>query len=71
MDRLRQGYSLEPAPGRTGEQAGDLRLAEERQADLIAMSTHGHSAKHHLLMGSVAMSIVGRSRLPLIVVRVR
>jgi|SRR5690606_3337554 len=52
----------------------DTAIMEEAvqvQANAIAMSTHGHSARHHLLMGSVAMSIVGRSRLPVIVVRAR
>lgn len=46
-----------------------MEAAQELGAQAIAMSTHGHSARHHLLMGSVALSILGRSRLPLIVVR--
>ena len=46
-----------------------MEVADQVGAQAIAMSTHGHSARHHLLMGSVAMSILGRSRLPLIVVR--
>jgi nucleotide-binding universal stress UspA family protein len=46
-----------------------MEVAYAAGAHAIAMSTHGASARHQLLMGSVAMSVVGRSRLPLIVVR--
>ena len=46
-----------------------MEVADEARCDAIAMSTHGASARHHVLMGSVAMSVLGRSHLPLIVVR--
>ena len=46
-----------------------MEVANQAGAHAIAISTHGHSARHHVLMGSVAMSILGRSRLPLLVVR--
>ena len=46
-----------------------MEVASQVGAHAIAMATHGASARHHLLMGSVAMSILGRSRLPLIVAR--
>jgi nucleotide-binding universal stress UspA family protein len=48
-----------------------MEVAHEVGAQAIAMATHGHSARHNLLMGSVALSILGRSRLPLIVSRAR
>ena len=48
-----------------------MEVAQELGAQAIAMSTHGHSARHQVLMGSVALSILGRSRLPLIVARTR
>ena len=48
-----------------------MEVAGNVGAQAIAMSTHGHSARHHVLMGSVALSIVGRSRLPVIVVRAK
>jgi nucleotide-binding universal stress UspA family protein len=38
-------------------------------AHAIALSTHGVSARRHLLMGSVATTLLGRSPLPLILVR--
>ncbi len=46
-----------------------IEVADQINAQSIAMATHGYSARHHLLMGSVAMSILGRSALPLIVAR--
>ena len=47
----------------------DTAIVEEARrlnAHAIAMSTHGHSARRHLLMGSIAMTMLGRSPLPLI-----
>jgi len=38
-------------------------------ADAIAMATHGHGALHHLLAGSVALDVLGRSTLPVILAR--
>lgn len=46
-----------------------LEEADALDAQSILMATHGHSARRHLLMGSVAMSVLGRCRLPLIVAR--
>jgi nucleotide-binding universal stress UspA family protein len=46
-----------------------IEKALEWQADAVAMSTHGHSARRHLLMGSLAMSMLGRSPVPLILAR--
>jgi nucleotide-binding universal stress UspA family protein len=46
-----------------------MEVAAEVGAHAIAMATHGTSARHNVLMGSVAMAILGRSRLPLIVAR--
>ena len=46
-----------------------MEVATEVGAHAIAMATHGTSARRNVLMGSVAMSILGRSRLPLLVAR--
>ncbi len=61
------------------EVAWDLRLgaaadailayAQECQADLIAMSTHGRSGLSRLLMGSVTEEVLRHSDLPLLVCR--
>jgi len=50
----------------------DTAIVEEANkfgAHAIAMSTHGHSARRHVVMGSVAMTLLGRSPLPLLLVR--
>ena len=46
-----------------------LRLAEENQADLIVVGTHGHSGLRHLLLGSVAERIVLRASCSVLLVR--
>lgn len=43
-----------------------VRLAEEEQADLIVMGTHGRTGLSRLLMGSVAEAIVRRSPCPVL-----
>lgn len=48
-----------------------IEVADQVGAQSIAMATHGYSASHHLLMGSTAMSILGRCHLPLIVARAK
>jgi nucleotide-binding universal stress UspA family protein len=48
-----------------------MEVADEAGCHAIAMSTHGASARHHVLMGSVAMSVLGRSHLPVLVVRAK
>ncbi len=60
---------LREIPIGAGIDTAILEVADEINAQSILMATHGHSARRHLLMGSVAMSILGRSRLPLIVTR--
>jgi nucleotide-binding universal stress UspA family protein len=50
----------------------DTAIVEEAakfNAHAIAMSTHGHSARRHVVMGSVALTLLGRSPLPLLLVR--
>jgi nucleotide-binding universal stress UspA family protein len=51
--------------------AAILAAAEEFGADAIAMATHGHSARRHLFAGSVALSVLARSRRPVLLVRSR
>jgi nucleotide-binding universal stress UspA family protein len=46
-----------------------LRLADEVNADLIAMTTHGRTGLRRLVFGSVAGEVVHRSTRPLLVVR--
>jgi nucleotide-binding universal stress UspA family protein len=46
-----------------------LRLADDNQADLIVVGTHGHSALEHLLVGSVAERIVRHASCSVLLVR--
>jgi len=46
-----------------------LEVAETMQADLIAMSTHGHSRTRLFLLGSVTYRVVRHSSLPVLVIR--
>jgi nucleotide-binding universal stress UspA family protein len=46
-----------------------IRLAREIDADLIALSTRGHSGLKHLLLGSTAERVVRNAPCPVLVVR--
>lgn len=46
-----------------------LEVANLMQADLIAMSTHGHSPTRLFLLGSVTYQVVRRSLLPVLLIR--
>jgi len=46
-----------------------LEVAKTMQADLIAMSTHGHSRTRLFLLGSVTYQVVRHSPLPMLVIR--
>jgi nucleotide-binding universal stress UspA family protein len=55
--------------GRPYEQI--VRLAREIDADLIALSTRGHSGLKHLLLGSTAERVVANAPCPVLVARKR
>jgi nucleotide-binding universal stress UspA family protein len=55
--------------GRPYEQI--IRLARELDADLIAVSTRGHSGLKHLLLGSTAERVVRNAPCPVLVTRKR
>jgi nucleotide-binding universal stress UspA family protein len=46
-----------------------VRVARERQVDLILLSTHGHTGLKHVLLGSVAENVVRYAPCPVLVVR--
>ena len=57
----------------TSVAAGDpsyeiLRLAEELEADVIVIATHGHGGWRHFLFGSVAEKVVRLAERPVLVV---
>ena len=45
-----------------------LQQAEEQQADLIVMGSHGHGALYRLLVGSVTAGVVRGAKCPVLVV---
>jgi len=53
-----------------GDPAGEVvRIAEEEQAEMIVMGTHGRTGLTRLLMGSVAEAIVRRAPCPVLIYR--
>ncbi len=46
-----------------------LRLAHERQVDLIVMGTHGRTGLRRMLMGSVAEAVTRRAECPVLSVK--
>jgi nucleotide-binding universal stress UspA family protein len=64
-----KGFKVTSAIVEGGVADAILREAEERGADLIAMSTHGRSGMARWLIGSVADKVVRASPLPVLLVR--
>lgn len=52
-----------------GPAQGIVEAAENNQADLIVMGTHGHGAMMHMLMGNVAERVVRTAPCPVLTVR--
>jgi nucleotide-binding universal stress UspA family protein len=53
----------------TGDPAGDIiEQAKDLPADYIVIGSHGHTAFHDLILGSVASAVLKRSPCPVIVV---
>lgn len=45
-----------------------LAAAEEHQADLLVIGSHGHGAMYELLMGSVTRDVVHRADVPILLI---
>ena len=50
---------------------GILQAAEDAHADLIVLTTHGHSGLRRLWPGSVALKVAQAAHVPVMLVRVR
>ena len=48
-----------------------VRVAEEREADLIALTSHGRTGLARVFFGSVALGVLHRAETPLLLVRSR
>lgn len=60
-------YKIETRSGEASD--GILRQAEEMNAGLIVLATHGRKGVNHFLIGSVAERVIRRSPRPVLVVR--
>jgi len=64
-DKVRCDFAIlrgEPA-------AAIIRAAQDMEADLIVMATHGHTGLNRVLLGSVAERVVRESPVPVLTVR--
>jgi nucleotide-binding universal stress UspA family protein len=48
---------------------GIIKAANEKGCDLIIMASHGRRGLRRLMLGSVAMEVVSRSRIPVLICR--
>jgi nucleotide-binding universal stress UspA family protein len=60
-------YKIETRSGEAAD--GILAQAEEMDADLIVLATHGRRGVSHFLIGSVAERVIRRATRPVLVVR--
>lgn len=64
---FRDSWAVEAAVGPPADTI--VRIAEERQVDLIVMGTHGRTGLQHMLLGSVAEKVVRTAPCPVLTVR--
>ncbi|MGO9980764.1 MAG: universal stress protein [Candidatus Sulfotelmatobacter sp.] len=60
-------YKIETRSGEAAD--GILAQAQEMEADLIVLATHGRRGVSHFLIGSVAERVIRRASRPVLVVR--
>ena len=66
-EAFRETWEVAVAVGRPAETI--VRLARERNADLIVMATHGRTGLEHVVMGSVAEKVVRLAPCPVLTVK--
>jgi universal stress protein A len=55
---------------RTGIPADEIqRFADEERVDLVVMATHGRTGLRHIVMGSVAETVVRHSAVPVLTIK--
>jgi nucleotide-binding universal stress UspA family protein len=70
LERRAGGVAI-AAETRMGRAADEiLRLAQSGEFDLVVMGTHGRTGLGRLLLGSVAESVMRRSPIPVLTVRI-
>lgn len=75
LPRLPEGVpaaiEVRTVPPGAGIDTAILAAAAELGADAVAMATHGHSARRHLVAGSTALGVLGMAEIPVILVKSR
>lgn len=66
-EAFRGTWEVEIAIGRPADTI--VRLAQERNADLIVMATHGRTGLGHMILGSVAEKVVRLAPCPVLTVK--
>ena len=67
--RKTQGVTINPEVGVGPPHEEIVRLAKEKDIDLIVMGTHGHTGLARVLLGSVAEKVVRLAPCPVLTVR--
>jgi nucleotide-binding universal stress UspA family protein len=65
----RPGLQIKPEVAEGVPYEEIIRLARERDVDLIVMGTHGHTGLAHVLLGSICEKVVRRAPCPVLTVR--
>jgi nucleotide-binding universal stress UspA family protein len=65
----RPGLTVQPEVGEGVPAEEIIRVARERDVDLIVMGTHGHTGLAHVLLGSICDKVVRRAPCPVLTVR--
>ncbi len=65
----RPGLTVHPEVGEGVPAEEIIRVARERDVDLIVMGTHGHTGLAHVLLGSICEKVVRRAPCPVLTVR--
>ncbi len=69
MAKLNDSLSVSPKVG-VGEPTEEIvRLAQDEEVDLIVMGTHGRTGLRHVLMGSIAESVMRTAPCPVFTVK--
>jgi nucleotide-binding universal stress UspA family protein len=68
-DALTVDLKVQEIPRMAGIDTAIIEEAEASGANAIAMSAHGTTAARHLIAGSTALTLLGRSPLPVIIAR--
>jgi nucleotide-binding universal stress UspA family protein len=68
IDKIFKGFKVYSFIEEGKPYEGILKVADEWNADLIVLGTHGRTGISHLLMGSVAEKVIRHSTKPLFII---